>query len=62
MPFILANAWLASALMEFPDLCLSYMANDGGLASAANLCRPFAGAGRPMTYLSWDESPACVLA
>jgi effector-binding domain-containing protein len=23
--------------MEFPDLCLSYMANDGGLASAADL-------------------------
>src|SRR5882757_9142754 len=33
MPFILANAWLASALMELPELCLSYMANDGGLTS-----------------------------
>src|ERR1700730_910671 len=39
MPFILANAWLASALMEFPDVCLPYMANDGGLASVVNLCR-----------------------
>jgi hypothetical protein len=25
--------------MDFPDLCLSYMANGGGLASTANLCR-----------------------
>ena len=39
MPFILANAWLASALMEFPKLCLPYMANDGGLASMVILCR-----------------------
>jgi hypothetical protein len=31
----LANAWLASALIKFPDLCLPYMANDGGLASAS---------------------------
>src|SRR5712671_136307 len=37
MPFILANAWLASALMELPDLCLPYMANDARLTSAANL-------------------------
>ena len=35
MPFILANAWLASALMKNPDLCLPYMASDAGLASAA---------------------------
>jgi hypothetical protein len=33
MPFILANAWLASALMEIPNLCLPYMANDIGLTS-----------------------------
>src|ERR1700737_5355816 len=39
-----------------------YMANDGGLASAANLCRaPRTGSGRPMKYLSWDESRPCVL-
>jgi hypothetical protein len=25
--------------MKFPGLCPSYMANDGGLASAAKLCR-----------------------
>src|SRR5436305_847106 len=35
MPFILANAWLASALMEFPNLCLPYMANDAALPSPA---------------------------
>src|SRR5438552_10482220 len=37
MPFILANAWLASALMEFPKFCLPYMANVGALASEVNL-------------------------
>jgi hypothetical protein len=26
--------------MEFPDLCVPYMAKDAGLASAAILCRP----------------------
>jgi hypothetical protein len=35
----LANEWLASALMKFPELCLPYMANDGGLASVVILCR-----------------------
>jgi hypothetical protein len=42
---------LASALMEFPNLCLSYMANDGAMTSPQ---------GR-MTHLSWDESRTCVL-
>src|SRR6266536_3270271 len=54
MPFILANAWLASALMEIPNLCLPYMANGGGLTSAQ-------GPQGHLTYLSWDESATCVL-
>jgi hypothetical protein len=29
----LANAWLARPLMELPDLCLPYMANDAALTS-----------------------------
>jgi hypothetical protein len=33
MPFILANAWLASALMKFPEFRLPYMAILGGLTS-----------------------------
>ena len=48
MPFILAKAWLASALMKFPNFCLSYMANR--LASIAELSQ-----GMHMTHLSWDE-------
>jgi hypothetical protein len=51
MPFILANAWLASALIEFPKFRLPYMANVGQLPSTQ---------GR-MTHLSWDESGPCVL-
>jgi len=38
MPFILANAWLASALMKIPEFRLSYMAILAGLAS--DLRRP----------------------
>jgi hypothetical protein len=37
--------------MEFPKLCLPYMANVGALTSARG----------PMTHLSWDESGPCVL-
>jgi hypothetical protein len=37
MPFILANAWLASVLMEFPKFCLPYMAKLAALASEVNL-------------------------
>jgi len=33
MPFILANAWLASALMKIPEFRLPYMAILAGLAS-----------------------------
>src|SRR3954451_18070565 len=42
MPFILANAWLASALMKFPKFCLSYMANDGRLPSLGRFEREHA--------------------
>src|SRR6478609_4412908 len=45
MPFILANAWLASALMMVSDSCPLYMANGGGLASVVNLCRSLSGPG-----------------
>ena len=52
MPFILANAWLASALMEFPiSACLIWPVRSDWPASAA---------GR-MTYLSWDEGRTGVL-
>jgi hypothetical protein len=33
MPFILANAWLSSALMKIPEFRPSYMAILAGLAS-----------------------------
>jgi hypothetical protein len=51
MPFILANAWLASVLMEFPKFCLPYMAKLAALPSTRG----------HMTHLSWDESGPCVL-
>jgi hypothetical protein len=37
--------------MEFPNFCLSYMANIGQLPSTQG----------HMTHLSWDESGPCVL-
>jgi hypothetical protein len=40
--------------MEFPNLCLPYMANDGQLPSTQ-------GQQGHMTHLSWDESGPCVL-
>src|ERR1700733_4918851 len=52
MPFILANAWLASALIKFPiSACLIWPVRADWPACAA---------GR-MTYLSWDESRTGVL-
>ena len=46
--------------MKFPELCLPYMANDGGLASVVTLCRQPA-RGICMRYLRRDESGPCVL-
>jgi hypothetical protein len=37
--------------MEFPNFCLSYMANVGRLPSTQGC----------MTHLSWDESGPCML-
>jgi hypothetical protein len=36
MPFILANVWLASVLMDIPTGLSRYMASNRGLASAAD--------------------------
>src|SRR4051794_10932253 len=57
MPFILANAWLASALMKSPEFRLPYMAILAGLASDL-LPKARTSA---MTHLSWDEFGARVL-
>jgi hypothetical protein len=57
MPFILANAWLASALMKSPEFRLPYMAILGGLASDL----PTRTRTSAMTHLSWDEFGARVL-
>src|SRR5256885_4832890 len=57
MPFILANAWLSSALMKSSEFRPTYMAINAGLASGL----PPGPRTSAMTHLSWDEFGGRVL-
>ena len=62
MPFILANAWLASALMEFPRIMPVLYGEYRRIGQCGESVSDLrARRAARMTYLSWDEIEPCVL-
>ena len=60
-PVHLGKAWLASALMEFPELCPPYMANEADWPVWLNLCRRPPPGGEAHDISVMGRKPACVL-